>query len=246
MPTPLGPTTPIRDRGPTTTLTPSSTMNAPWDRTMSVATRVAPGDGMDDRTYRDTVSAMRRFPIAAGAVLALVLAACGGGDADSGSPVATTQPTTTLSPPGACGLRPLGFTAERGRGSGLAGPGGVGVLWEQEYMFSNPNPVDVRLSSVVVELDLSGTDGHFFKSARSVFRPVPNDAIPAGRDQQRFAHAWLATGSSPTTDSLFATASATVSGAECPVSVERLSGTTPPAHVLALQNCDPQQVTSPC
>jgi hypothetical protein len=81
---------------------------------------------------------------------------------------------------------------------------------------------------------------------RSAFRPVPNEMIPAGRDQQRFASAWLATGNSPTTDGVFATASATVAGAECPVGVERLSSATPPAHVLALTNCDPQQATAPC
>ncbi len=43
LPTPLGPTTPIRLRGPMVRSTPSSTTNVPWDRVMPVATRVARG-----------------------------------------------------------------------------------------------------------------------------------------------------------------------------------------------------------
>ena len=189
---------------------------------------------------------MSGFKPVVAVVAALLLAGCGG-DGDAGTSL-KAEPATTAPPPatGPCGLKPLAFTAERGQGSGQAAPRAGGVLWEQEYTFSNPNTVDVRLSSMLVELDLSGADGHFFKSVRTTLRSVPDDVVPAGREQKRFAHAWLAPGNSPTTDSLFPVATARVAGAECPVTVERVADRPPPQHVLALPNCDPEQAAAPC
>lgn len=180
-------------------------------------------------------------------VLALLLTGCSGGDEGGGvASVGATPTTATSTATGPCGLKPLTFTAEKWRASQAAPPGAGGVLWEQEFNFSNPNAVDVRLPPLVVELDLSGADGHFFKSVRTTFRPVPDDVVPAGKEQQRFAHAWLAPGSSPTTDSLFAEATATVAGAECRVAIERIVDRPVPEHVQALVSCDPQQAAAPC
>lgn len=119
-------------------------------------------------------------------------------------------------------------------------------MWEQEYTFSNPNTVDVRLSSPVVHLRLSGSGGYFLMFARTTFRPAPDEVIPAGRDQRRFAEVWLASGNTPAIEDLFASASAKVGGADCPVMVERFSTADPPAHVLALPTCDPREAKAGC
>ena len=175
-----------------------------------------------------------------------LLAACGGdGIEDSATPA---PPATTAAPAasGACGLRPLTFANERWQGSGAPAPGGAGVVWEQTYTFSNPNTVEVRLSSLVVHLRVSDQGGHFLKFARSTFRPAAEEAIPAGRDQQRVAQTWLATGNTPTTEDLFASTSAKVAGADCPVPVERISTAAVPAHVLALPTCSPSEASAAC
>jgi len=184
---------------------------------------------------------MRRLAAAA----ALLLAGCAGGGGDA-APVHQADAPTTAAATGACGLQPLRFTAEKWQASQAPAPSPGGVMWEQEFNFSNPNPVPVRLPALVVELDLSGADGHFFKSARTTFRPAADEVVPAGGDQRRFAHAWLGTGSSPPTDSLFGKGAATVGGAECPVLIERIADRPVPDHVQALVSCDPQQVAAPC
>ena len=120
------------------------------------------------------------------------------------------------------------------------------MVWEQAYTFSNPNTVDVRLSSVVVHLRLSDQGGHFLKFARSTFRPTAEETIPAGRDQQRVAQTWLATGNTPTTEDLFASTSAKVTGVDCPVPVERISTGAVAAHVLALPSCAPTEAAAAC
>jgi hypothetical protein len=119
-------------------------------------------------------------------------------------------------------------------------------VWEQVITFSNPNTVPVRLSGIVVHLRLSGSGGYFLKFARTNVRPVADEAIPAGRDQQRVAHVWLAPGNTPATDDLFATTAATVGGAECPVPVERLTTGPAPAHIVALPSCEPLPSIAPC
>jgi hypothetical protein len=181
-------------------------------------------------------------------LLALLLVSCGG--AGSGTTTAGgAQPSTSapaLAPAAACGLRPLTFANERWEGSAAAPPGEGGVLWEQALTFSNPNTVPVRLSGIVVHLRLSGSGGYFLKFARSSARPVADEVIPAGREQQRHAHVWLAPGNTPATEDLFATASANVAGAECPVPVERLTTGPAPAHVLALPSCEPLPTIAPC
>jgi hypothetical protein len=186
-------------------------------------------------------------------VLALLLAGCPGcaGGDDGGTPtVAGGQPSTTTATPatpaGGCGLKPLTFTNERWTGSSATPPGEGGVVWEQTLTFSNPNTVPVRLSGIVVHLRLSGSGGYFLKFARSNVRPVADEAIPAGRDQQRVAHVWLAPGNTPATEDLFATTSATVAGAECPVPVERLATGPAPAHIVALPSCEPLPSIAPC
>lgn len=187
---------------------------------------------------------MRRVPL----LLAVLLAGCGGGDgAETTS--AGAQPTTTATavrPDGGCGLKPLSFASERWEGSSATPPGEGGVLWDQILTFSNPNTVPVRLSGIVVHLRLAGAEGYFLKFARSAARTVPDEMIPAGRDQQRVAQVWLAPGNRPATEDLFATTSANVAGAECPVPVERLTTGPPPAHVLALPSCEPQPTIAPC
>ena len=178
-------------------------------------------------------------------VRAVLLAGCSGtGDGERTASVDAA--TTTTAATGPCGLKALTFTAEKWQASQAAPPAPGGVMWEQEYNFSNPNTVDVRLPPLLVELDLTGADGHFFKSVRTTFRPVADEVVPAGRSQQRFAHAWLAPGSSPTTDSLFARATATVAGTECPVAIERIVDRSVPEHVQALVSCDPHQAATPC
>ena len=187
---------------------------------------------------------MRRIPV----LLALLsLVACGG-DAGETSTAAGQPSTTAPAPPpaGPCGLQPLAFANERWQGSSAAPPGDGGVLWEQTLTFSNPNTVPVRLSGIVVHLRLSGSGGYFLKFARSTARPVPDEVIPAGRDQQRHAHVWLAPGNTPATEDLFASASASQGGAECPVPVERLTTGPAPAHVLALPSCEPLPTIAPC
>ena len=179
------------------------------------------------------------------ALLAVVLAGCaGGGDGDE-TRTAGGQATTTA-PAGPCGLKPLGFTHERWQASTLPPPGEGGVLWEQPLTFSNPNPVPVRLSSIVVHLRLASSNTFFLKFARSTGRPVPDEMIPVGGEQLRFAHVWLAPGHTTATEDVFATTSATVGGAECPVPVERLSTGPVPAHVLALPSCEPLPANPPC
>jgi len=138
------------------------------------------------------------------------------------------------------------FTNERWQGSSGPAPAGDGVLWEQTFTFSNPNSGDVRLTSLVAHLRLSGSGGYFLKFARTTFRPTPDEMVPAGRDQQRVAQVWMAPGNTPATEDVFATTSARVGGTDCPVPVERLSTSGVPAHVLALPSCDPQQPTAPC
>ena len=180
--------------------------------------------------------------------MALLLAGCGGGDGGETSS-AGAQPSTTaaaVTPAGACGLKPLTFTSERWEGSSAAPPGPGGVLWDQILTFSNPNTVPVRLSGIVVYLRLAGSDGYFLMLARSTARAVPDEMIPDGRDQQRVAQAWLAPGNRPATEDLFATTSANVAGAECPVPVERLTTGPAPAHVLALPSCEPLPNNAPC
>ncbi len=182
-------------------------------------------------------------------VLALLLAGCAGGD-DGGTPtVAGGQPSTTAAPAGpagACGLKPLTFANERWTGSSATPPAEGGVVWEQVITFSNPNAVPVRLSGMVVHLRLSGSGGYFLKFARTSVRPVADEAIPAGRDQQRVAHVWLAPGNTPATEDLFATTSTPAGGNECPVPVERLTTGPAPAHVLALPSCEPLPSIAPC
>jgi hypothetical protein len=179
-------------------------------------------------------------------LLAVLLGACsGGGDKGDGA-AAPAQPATTTAPAGACGLKPITFANERWHGSPTPAPGGAGVVWEQAYTFTNPNTVDVRLSSLVVHLRLSDQGGHFLKFARSTFRPAAEDTIPAGRDQERVAQVWLALGNTPATEDLFASTSAKVAGADCPVAVERISSGAVPAHVLALTSCDPREAPAAC
>ena len=181
-------------------------------------------------------------------VMALLLAACGGGDSDE-TTTAGAQPSTTAAaatPAGACGLKPLTFTSERWEGSSEAPPGPGGVLWDQILTFSNPNTVPVRLSGIVVHLRLAGFEGYFLMFARSTARTVPDEMIPAGRDQQRVAQVWLAPGNRPATEDLFVTTSANVAGAECPVPVERVTTGPAPAHVLALRSCEPLPTITPC
>ena len=180
--------------------------------------------------------------------MAVLLAACGGGNGDDTATVAG-QPTTTAAPAagaGPCGLKPLTFTNERWQGSAATPPAEGGVVWEQTLTFSNPNTVPVRLSNVFVHLRLSGSGGYFLKFARSVARPVPDELVPAGRDQQRVLHVWLAPGNTPATEDLYATASANAGGSECPVPVERMSTSAVPAHVLALPSCEPLPTIAPC
>lgn len=181
-------------------------------------------------------------------LLAVLLAGCASGDNDNtsgaGAPTSTTPAAAALAGP--CGLRPLTFASERWEGSSAAPPGEGGVLWEQAFTFSNPNAVPVRLSGVVVHLRLAGPEGYFLKFARSTVRSVPDEMIPAGRDQQRHAHVWLAPGNRPATEDLFATTSASSGGTECPVAVERLSTSPVPDHVLALPSCEPLPTTAPC
>ena len=177
----------------------------------------------------------------------MLLAACGGGNDDTATVAA--QPSTTagaVTPAPACGLKPRPFASERWEGSSVAPPGQGGVVWEQVLTFSNPNTVPVRLSGIVVHLRLAGSEGYFLKLARSTARTVPDEMIPAGRDQQRVAQVWLASGNRPATEDLFVTTAANVAGAECPVPVERLTTGPAPAHVLALQSCEPLPTNVPC
>ena len=196
---------------------------------------------------------MRRVSLKASAVLVLLLVACGGGDGTGGDdPLARPQPPSSATTPttaGAtapCGLKPLTFANERWQASGQAPSGGTGVLWEQAYTFTNPNTVDVRLQPHAVHLRLTGSLGYFLKMARSTFRSAPDELVPAGKAQQRIAHVWLAAGNTPSTEDVFVSTSATVGGSNCAVPVERLSTAPPPAHVLALPTCAPQEATAPC
>jgi hypothetical protein len=138
------------------------------------------------------------------------------------------------------------FANERWQASAAAPPGEGGVVWEQTMTFANPTAVGVRLASVVVHLRLSGSGGYFLKLARSTARPVPDEVVPAGREQQRVAHVWLAPGNTPATEDVFVTTSANVAGTDCPVPVERLSTAPVPAHVLALPSCEPLPTVAPC
>ena len=191
-----------------------------------------------------SVGRMRR----AAAALAVILAGCASNGDDTATVAA--QPSTTMpaaaTPAGSCGLKPLTFANERWTGSGATPPAEGGVVWEQVITFSNPNSVPVRVANVVVHLRLSGSGGYFLKFARTNVRPVPDEAIPASRDQQRVAHVWLAPGNTPATDDLFATASATAGGTECAVPIERLTTGPAPAHVLALPSCEPLPSIAPC
>jgi hypothetical protein len=183
----------------------------------------------------------------AAALLAVLLAGCaseGNEDTATVAPPTTTAPAAA--PAGACGLKPLTVTSERWEGSSAAPPGPGGVQWDQILTFSNPNTVPVRLSGIVVYLRLAGSEGYFLKMARTTARAVPDELIPAGRDQQRVAQVWLAPGNRPATEDLFVTTSANVAGAECPVPVERLTPGPAPAHVLALQSCEPVPANAPC
>lgn len=186
-------------------------------------------------------------------MLAAWAAACGPGGGDGTSdeavappPAPTTVATSTTVLRGACGLTPLTFTAERWAGRAAAPSRGPGVLWEQTFTFTNPNPVDVRLSSLVVHLRLAGSGRYFLKMARGGFRPVPDETVPAGGQLQRVAEAWLAEGNSPATEDVFAAASADVAGRDCAVPVERISTGPVPAHVLALETCAPDEAASAC
>ena len=178
----------------------------------------------------------------------MLLAACGGSSGSEDRTTPAQAPATTAAPAaaGACGLKPLTFANERWTGSTAPAPADGGVVWEQTLTFSNPNTVPVRLSSLFVHLRLSGSGGYFLKFARSVGRPVPDEMVPAGRDQARALHVWLAPGNTPATEDLYAVASATVAGAECPVPVERVSTSPVPAHVLALPSCEPLPSIAPC
>jgi hypothetical protein len=181
-------------------------------------------------------------------LLAVLLAACAS-DGNDGTATVAAQPTTTAAaatPAGACGLKPLTVTSERWEGSSAAPPGPGGVQWDQVLTFSNPNTVPVRLNGIVVYLRLAGSEGYFLKMARSTARAVPDEMIPAGRDQQRVAQVWLAPGNRPATEDLFVTTSANVAGTECPVPVERLTTGPAPAHVLAVQSCEPVPTNAPC
>lgn len=183
----------------------------------------------------------------AAVLLAVLLAACGGDNDDTATFAA--QPSTTaaaVAPAGACGLKPLTVTSERWEGSSAEPPGQGGVLWDQILTFSNPNTVPVRLGGIVVHLRLAGSEGYFLKMARGTARAVPDEMIPAGRDQQRVAQVWLVPGNRPATEDLFVTTSANVAGAECPVPVERLTIGPAPAHVLALPSCEPLPTIAPC
>ena len=187
---------------------------------------------------------MRRVAV----LFVVLLAGCardGNGDTTiAGAP--TTAAAAAATPAGPCALKPLTVASERWEGSSAAPPGEGGVLWEQVFTFSNPNPVPVRLGGIVVHLRLAGSEGYFLKFARSAARAVPDETIPAERDQQRVAHVWLAPGNRPATEDLYTTASATAGGGECPVRVERLSTSPVPAHVLALQSCEPVPANTPC
>ncbi len=191
---------------------------------------------------------MRRVAVLLAAVLlAVTFAGCSSaGDDETTAGAAATTTAAPATPAGPCALKPLTFVHERWQASTVPPPGEGGVLWEQPLTFSNPNPVPVRLSSIVVYLRVAGSNTFFLKFGRSNARSVPDEIIPAGGDQLRMAHAWLATGNTTATEDLFATTAATVGGTECPVPVERLSTSPVPAHVLALPSCEPLPSVAPC
>lgn len=191
-----------------------------------------------------SVATMRRVAV----LLALLLAGCAGGDDDTPT-LAGGQPSTTTAagaPAGACAVKPLTFVSDRWEGSSAAPPAEGGVVWEQPLTFTNPNTVPVKLSGLVVYLRLAGPQGYFLKFARTNVRAVADETISAAGEQQRFVHVWLAPGNRPATEDLFATASATVAGAACPVPVERLTNGPAPAHVLAVPSCEPLPSIAPC
>lgn len=191
---------------------------------------------------------MPRRALVTSVVLALSLVACGGGDGERGSDAGPAPPqaaTTVAAGASPCDVKPLTFGAERWQTRAHQPAIADGVLWEQAYTFTNPNTVPVELTSLFVVLHVNDTGGHHLKTARTAFRPAPDEQLPPGGSQERFAQAWLAAGNTPSTNDLYAATSTTVGGSECTVPVERITVGAPSPALQALVSCEPG-APAPC
>lgn len=168
--------------------------------------------------------------------VALVLAAScssGGDDGDRAGP-ATTGGAAGPIP---CAER-LGFseTSWVVVPSAPNAPPGT-VLWQARFTFSNPNPVDVRLSDALVVLELDGSDGRRAGVGRTAFRDTAAATVARRSTVERLAQAWMRDSKIPRTTQLYVATEATVDGRACSVPIDRVSTTPPSPQVFTLADC---------
>lgn len=167
--------------------------------------------------------------------VALLLASCssGGDDGDRAGPA----PTGGAAAPTACAER-LGFSETSWEAVPVPpnAPAGT-VLWQARFTFSNPNPVDVRLSDAVVVLELDSSDGHRAGAGRTAFRDTAAATVAPRSTVERVAQAWMRDNKIPKTTQLYLATEATVDGRTCSVAVERVSTTPPSPQVFTLADC---------
>ncbi|MFP5318814.1 MAG: hypothetical protein ACLGI2_11050 [Acidimicrobiia bacterium] len=168
--------------------------------------------------------------------LALLLAACSSGGGDDGD-LAGPSPTGAAAEPSACVER-LGFSETSWEAVPNAPNATAGtVLWQAAFTFTNPNPVDVRLSDAVVVLELDSADGHRAGAGRTAFRdPAPATVTPRST-VERVAQAWMRDNKIPKTTQLYLATEATVEGRTCSVPIDRVSTTPPSPQVFTLADC---------
>ncbi|HVL26621.1 MAG TPA: hypothetical protein VM390_00625, partial [Acidimicrobiales bacterium] len=111
------------------------------------------------------------------------------------------------------------------------------VLWQARFTFTNPNPVEVRLSDAVVILELDSADGHRAGAGRTAFLDPAPAAVAPRSTLERSAQAWLRDGKIPKTTQVYAATQATIGGVACSVAVERVSTTPPSPQVFTLADC---------
>lgn len=168
-------------------------------------------------------------------LVAVLAAGCSGGGGDG-------EPASAPSPRGAAGdsacAQRLSFSETSWEAAPTAPnvPSGL-VMWRAQFTFSNPNPVEVRLSDPVVVLELDSSDGHRAGVGRTSFAQTAAATVAPRSTVEVSAQAWMRDNKIPKTTQVYVATAATVDGTTCAVPIERVSTTPPSPQVFTLPDC---------
>lgn len=178
---------------------------------------------------------MGRRSLAGLSVAGLLLAGCsGGGGGDGDSP--PTSASGGAADVTACAER-LTFAETSWEAVPSPGVPPGNVLWQARFTFSNPNPVEVRLSDSIVVLELDSSDGHSAGVGRTAFSDQGAAAVGPRATLERVASAWMRDSKIPKTRQVYVATQATIDGRTCTVPVDRVSTTPPSPQVFTLSDC---------